>query len=335
MKNKSYNKKQYGTLKLNLIVPFIGIILSIIFGIFLIVSICSGAELFICVIFGTFLMLSLIMVLTLNQRIDYTPLGFSYRDMLRITHEYEYSQVKKISYGKDCWIKVGHRIILIDAMADNGKKFTRIAMQYSPNAVKKTESQSKLFNGNISSPGEFVFIWIFFAVAIILFGAFMLNMTKEIKLEDLSNYTDTIVEYKFDKTDDDGSKRMAITLSSNEGTFVTWDIEDGTQDYENFKKDVSDGKPFQLYFHENDLKNEVTRILVLSCGERNYLSIDRENEENREIRRLILCIVAIFLIMWGIYVAVSVYVMRNAERFPRAIKFFVKPSYIIKKDIKH
>jgi hypothetical protein len=221
-------------------------------------------------------------------------------------------------------------------MADNGKKFTRIAMQYSQNAVIKTESQSKLFNGNIRNPGEFVFIWIFFAVAIILFGAFMLNMTKEIKLEDLSNYTDTIAEYKFDKTYDDGTKRMAITLSSNEGTFVTWEIEDGTQNYENFKKAVSDGKPFQLYFLADDLINddEVTRIYVLSCGEINYSSIDRENENSREIRHVTLCFVAIFLIMWGIYVAVSVYVMSNAERFPRAIKWFVKPSYIIKKDIK-
>jgi hypothetical protein len=225
MENKSYNKKQCGTVKLNLIVPFSGIILSIIFGIFLIASICSGAGFSICVIFGIFLILSLIMVLTLNQRIDYTPLGFSYRDVLRITHQYEYSQVKKISYGKDCWIKVGHRIILIDAMAHNGKKFARIAMQYSPNAVIKTESQSKLFNGNIRSPEEFIFIWIFSAVAIILFGVFALNMTKEIKIEDLSNYTDTIAEYKFDMTDDDASKRLAITLSSNEGTFVTWDAD--------------------------------------------------------------------------------------------------------------
>ena len=59
----------------------------------------SGAGMAACIVFGVFVVLGVILVLTVNQRVDYTDKDFTYRDMLRITHRYEYSQVKKIRYG--------------------------------------------------------------------------------------------------------------------------------------------------------------------------------------------------------------------------------------------
>lgn len=331
MNNESYNKKQCGTVRINVIVPFIGIIGSLFFGIVLILSFFNRAEFLTILIFGIFLLLSLIMTLTANQKIDYTPLGFYYRDMFRITHEYNYSQIKKISYGKDSFITVGYRIILIDSMAANSRKFVRIAMQYSRNAEIKTESQSKLFNGNIKSPGEFIFIWFLFIAAILAFMFWGIYVTRPVKMEDLSSYSDTIASYKFDSENDEGHKRLIIKLASHPETFFTWELDDASANYENLEKDVSDKNTIKLCFLQKDLKEEKTRIYMLSSNENTYITLDKTNANNKELRFVFIVFTAISLTIWIIYIIASVYVMNHAEKYPKAIKWFVKPSYIIKK----
>lgn len=328
---ESYNKKQCGTVKMNILVPLIGIIDSLFFGIILIISVCGNGNLFTNFVFGGFFLLGIIMILTLNQKIDYTPLGFSYRDMFRITHKYEYSQIKKISYGKDSWIKVGHRIILIDSMAVNGKKFVRIAMQYSPNSKTKTEDKAKLFNGNIKSPGEFIFIWVLFIVAIVAFMLWGIIFTKPVKTEDLSSYTDTIASYEFDSENDEGHKRLIIKLDSHPETFFTWELEENDYIFSEFEYNASQKETFTLYFLKKDLKDERTRIYLLSTKDNTYITLDMANEDNKEVRVVIIGFSVIFLFIWIVYILASVYVMSNAEKYPKAIKWFVKPSYVIKK----
>lgn len=331
MKNESYNKKQCGTVKMNVIVPFIGIIGLLFFGIILIVSVCSHADISSILIFGFFLLLSLMMTLTLNQKIEYTPIGFSYRDMFRITHNYDYSQIKKISYGKDSWITVGHRIILIDSMAVNGRKFVRVALQYSNNAKTKTEDHAKLFNGNIKSPGEFIFVWIFFIVGIVAFMLWGIHAFKPVKTEDLSSYTDTIASYEFDSENDEGHKRLIIKLDSNSETFFTWELDENDSLFSDFEKEVSQKETFTLCFLKEDLKNERTGIYMLSTKYNTYITLDMANEDNKEVRVGIIGFSVISLFIWIAYIIASVYVMSNAEKYPKAIKWFVKPSYVIKK----
>ena len=50
---------------------------------------------------------------------------------------------QKIRCGKDVTIHVGHRIILIDQMAGNGKKFAHIARMHAPDAEFLTPEQAK------------------------------------------------------------------------------------------------------------------------------------------------------------------------------------------------
>lgn len=331
MKNETYNKKQCGTVKMDLMVPIIGIICSLFFGIILIISICNNGTLFSNCVFGGLLLLGIIMILTLNQKINYTPLGFSYRDMFRITHSYEYSQIKKISYGKDSWIIVGHRIILIDSMAVNGRKFVRIAIQYSQNAKIKTEGQAKLFNGNIKSPGEFIFAWVLFIVAIIAFMLWGISFTKPVKTEDLSSYTDTISEYQFDSENDEGYKRLIIKLDSYSETFCTWELNENDSIFSEFEKDVLQNEKFKLCFLKKDLKNEKTYIYLLSTKDNTYITLDRANENNKEIRAVLIGFSVFSLFIWIIYIIASVHVISNVEKYPKAIKWFVKPSYVTKK----
>ena len=77
---------------------------------------------------------------------------------------------------QDVTIHVGHRIILIDQMAGNGKKFAHIARMHAPDAEFLTPEQAKLFGGNVYNPGEFVFIFILIGLIPVAAALFLLAM---------------------------------------------------------------------------------------------------------------------------------------------------------------
>lgn len=327
----SYNKKQCGIVTINLIVPIIGFICLIFFGTLLIISLCAKAGFGLYIVLGFFCLMSLFMILTLNQKIEYSPMGFTYRDMLRINHKYDYSQVKKIRYGKDVTIHIGYRIILIDSMADNGKKFARIAMQYSDNAKIITDSQSRLFNGNVKSPGEFVFIYVIIGLIPIAFSIFVLISSKEIEFDMLNVYSNTISDFSFDMVDDD-SERIAIHFYDNENTFISWKIDKNSTEYNSFQNDIKEKKVFQVYYLNNDETSDgLIKIYQLSCNEKDYVSLESINKDNCETRFSLLIVSVIIEGVWLLYVIISSYVMCNADKYPRLIKNFVKSDYIVKK----
>lgn len=59
-------------------------------------------------------------------------------------------------------------------------------------------------------------------------------------------------------------------------------------------------------------------LLKLSGSERNM----------REELKTPLIIFGVIALLWAVYVAVSVYVMCNAEKYPRLIRVFVKLGYL-------
>ena len=88
-------------------IAVIGLVCTLFSGVATVAAAISGAGIATCIVFGVFVVLGVILVLTVNQRVDYTDKDFTYRDMLRITHRYEYSQVKKIRYGENLIRNIG------------------------------------------------------------------------------------------------------------------------------------------------------------------------------------------------------------------------------------
>ncbi|MDE5862473.1 MAG: hypothetical protein K2H28_09815 [Ruminococcus sp.] len=325
----SYNKKQVGTVYMNPLVAIIGIVGLIFFGIMLVISI-REVTIFGIIVFGFFSLLSIIMILTINQRIDYTPLEFTYRDLFRICHKYDYAQIKKIKYGKDVFIYLPHRIILIDSMAENGKKFARIAMQYSKDVKIIKDSDVKIFRGNVKSPGEFIFVYILIALMPIGMSVWISFETLEIRLDTLKVYSGTIADYQFDMSNED-SERIAIKFNNNDCSFVSWELNKQSPDFLYFENDVKANKVFSVYYPDEDEKEEMIIIYQLSCENRDYINLEKRNEHNREIRSVVIIISGIMFAFWMLYVVSSIYVMRNAEKYPHLIKLFVKSDYIINK----
>lgn len=275
--------------------------------------------------------MSLFMLLTNNQKIEYSPQGFTYMDMFRVTHKYDYSQVKKIRYSKDVFINVGHRIILIDSMTYNGKKFARVAMKYSKNAKIITHSNTRLFNGNVHNPEEFIFVYILISLIPVAFLISSLFGFKEIKLQNLEVSSSTISEFSFDKSDED-SERISIAFKDCEGTFFSRYIDENSAEYYKFQEDFKKGKIFDGYYLSDDTDSDgLIKIYQLSCGEEIYILLKNINEDNCETKISLLIIFGIILCIWLLYIIISTYVMCNADKYPKLIKIFVKSDYIVKK----
>lgn len=324
------NKKQCGTVKMNSWVPLLGVIFLTVFSVFWGMAVHQRAGVPVYAGFGAFCLMSLLMILTVNQRIEFTPEGFVYRDLFRIKHRYHYSQVKKIRYGKDVTIIVGHRIILIDALAENGRKFARIAGQYSK-APFITDQQSKLFGGNVESPGEFVFIDVMLAAVIIGAAAWTLYEFRAIRLEELTLETHAVADYSFGDTEE-YANRLSIRFSGSEQTFYSWFLDKNSEQYAGFQDFAANGMTFDVYYAaDEDVSDSGVKIYQLCCGDDMLISLDDINGHTRGLRNTLLTACAALFGLWLLFVIVSSYVMTNADRYPRLVKLFVKPEYLVKK----
>ena len=280
---------------------------------------------------GLFCLLGLVLILTVNQKITYTPENFTYRDMLRISHTYSYSQIKKIRCGKDVTIHVGHRIILIDQMAGNGKKFAHIARMHAPDAEFLTPEQAKLFGGNVYNPGEFVFIFILIGLIPVAAALFLLHLDRAVSPKDLYQETCTVTSYQFTENDD-GDKRLELELPGYTAAFYTWGIEPDSAKMAQIEQEIADKVTFIMSFPKSDQnKKDLIPIIQLESADHVYLSLANYNHDTLKARNELILLSGGFEVLWLLSVLVFSYVVRHADKYPKLVRLFVKPSYLIDK----
>lgn len=73
---------------------------------------------------------------------------------------------------------------------------------------------------------------------------------------------------------------------------------------------------------------------VLLLGTVFLISLDDINAHTRESRNTLLVVWAVLFGLWLLFVIASSYVMTNADRYPRLVKLFVKPEYLVRKSKK-
>ena len=331
MKYKSKNKIDYRMVINSREIAVIGLVCTLFSGVATVAAAISGAGMATCILFGVFAVLGVILVLTVNQRVDYTDKDFTYRDMLRITHRYEYSQVKKIRYGGNLIITVGKRLILIDENASNIDGFAKELIQHSENAEVINSEKSKLFRGNIRHPGGFILVDIIVMAAPVFLLVVALFANPDIMPDEITIYTGRITEYHFDKSDNSG--RFIITVSDRAGekrTFATGFIEDNSQEYKDIEINIAKNREFEIGYIDKE-NDEETDIRLFSCNTC-YVSLDDVNSVNDENRKTLFVLSGVFFAFAILYVVASTYIMSNADRYPRLIKLFVQEDHIISKD---
>ncbi|MGN1422070.1 MAG: hypothetical protein ACI4XA_01715 [Oscillospiraceae bacterium] len=174
--------------------------------------------------------------------------------------------------------------------------------------VRQYNARSRLFNGNVRSPGEFIFIWALIFVFIIGMGIFCISLGWHGK----GSY-----EYRTERFVSSYRKNDVIVLETDGGEYSAW-------------ASLCD-KEAMLSLKEGSELSLVTAgvdLLAAECGGKTLLDLSDSERKMREDIKTPLCIFGILALAWAVYVAVSVYVMCSAEKFPRLIRIFVKPEYL-------
>ncbi len=173
--------------------------------------------------------------------------------------------------------------------------------------MREYNTRSRLFNGNVRSPGEFIFGWALILAYIVGMWIFLMNLGLNKR-----DYVQAELVYEGSYCKEDC---IVLTLSGEE--YKAWaslcDL-DGLYA-------LKVGERLLVITAKNELVSVQYKGKVL-------LSQDDTENDDKEGKRLASLGLGITAAAWLVYVAVSVYVMCNAERFPRLIKLFVKPSYL-------
>lgn len=189
------------------------------------------------------------------------------------------------------------------------KNASRIKKSNYRRKMRQYNSRSKLFNGNVSNPGEFIFIWALIFVYIVGMGIFCISLGYHGK----GRY-----EYKSETFKSCYRKNDLIVVVTNGGEYSAWaslcDL-DGISALEA-------GNLLEMTTAESDL-------LALSTNGKELLKLEDSEREMREGVKTVLIIFGVMVLAWAVFVAVSVWVMCNAHRLPRKLVIaFVKPSYL-------
>lgn len=190
--------------------------------------------------------------------------------------------------------------------------------------VKMRRNQSyygKLFNGNIFDQGEFIFIWLLVLAYFIGMWLFMFIGNLPVNENKCENISLTVRSVNI--TFDDEHRKLSFTVYENDEEYT---VSSWASDIDGFERDIHDGSSLTVVFEKKE-------IVSIFNDEKYYLTIDDTNLQ-RSTPRTASYIILGFAAVWILYIAVSWYVMYNAEKFPRLVKFFVKPSYINKNKIR-
>ncbi len=180
----------------------------------------------------------------------------------------------------------------------------------------RKQEYGKLFNGNVYAQGEFVFIW--GLILALLLGLWFYIFSDTFPITDES-CTDTAFVVTDLKISEDG----AVFRDGSAGK--KYKLEGGDFVIERFSAEVSEGDVLAAVMSHG-------KIVSLSKGESVYISLEEVKDLHERLRPVSYLTLGIAGV-WLLYVAVSWYVMYNAEIFPGLVKFFVKPEYINKSKV--
>lgn len=326
-KKKKFIKKN-GVVSISPIALVVGIICVIVFSIFTILSLISKSY-GTAIGFSVFVLLGLSLIVAfINCRIYYEPNQFTYKNFFGLKRTYKYSEITGIKYGtSDTIIYVGKKKILMDSMADS-KNFLRLVKSKTNQSVKGV--REKLFNDNVYNSGEFIFAYSIVPIFIIGVMIFLNILGKPLKLEDLNCITTKITSYN-EYINDEGNTHLELSLEGYNPNFVIYFYQEDMENFSQFESAVSSEVEFNIYFDKSveDFENTGSGVAMLTDIDGNtYLSLDTTNARDKENLNIVNIMSSILLVSMIIFMLIAFYVMSHADRFPNAIKWFVKEDYL-------
>lgn len=285
------------------------------------------------VLFSAALLVSLWIILWhLNGRIYYDDTEFTVKGFFGTRRTYSYQEIEYIrGERKDVNLYIGKQVITINEYAPKKEEFLILAeAQYrkyhNGNAIpQRSQYKKDIFLGHVENPEEFIFAYALISVLIIgcLIASFV--FAKEATAADFE----------------------PITVSPDSCEIVLGDLrlyekDDPTyysiQNYAKYMEDpegvpalFEKNKSFQVLAKYYEDKRESYFVVAALTGEDGtaYYTLEMYNQNYMENLRILRIALGIFGIVWGGFIALSVYVGRHPEKFSKKfIRLFFKDGYV-------
>lgn len=174
--------------------------------------------------------------------------------------------------------------------------------------MRGCKKRSRLFNGNVESPGEFIFVWALILAFIVGVWIFLMNLG--LNKRDYVR-TNLIYENSYRKKDS-----IILTLSGEE--YRAWA---SLCDLDGINA-LKGGEVLSVITAKDD-------VISINYDNKTLLPLEDSEREDAKGKRAATIIMGLFAGLWLLYVVASVLVMCNAHRLPRwLVVGFVKPSYL-------
>lgn len=268
-----------------------------------------------------------LIVAYINCRISYDEDGFTAKNFFGIKRRFTYDQITGVKHNMhESYLYMGKHRIMIDEFAVGGwefncfvnKKYRKLHRKPIPEKITKD-----IFNGNIESPGEFLFVYILLGVVVI--GVTIMVCCIIFQPNTANNTTERQAVFQSFRMEDD-----TLILQASDGQIYKIAHADKLQTEQ--ITSLCDGKTeVTVYGKQYKLDEGITDYAVKAIADRDiYLLSFRETSRLEHLEALpILLILLVINLIWVIFAAGTIIVGRNPTKYsPSVIKIFFKPSYV-------
>lgn len=307
-----------------------GVITSIIFLIPTIITAFSDEPVWLPILFLTFSLLGAILTIVyVNCRISYDEDGFVHKSFFGIKRNFTYDQVTAIKRDlHENYIYVGKHRVMIDEFAVGGDDFIGLVeKKYDALHDGKhipTVKGRDIFNGNVKDATGFITVYVIGGIACIVFLLAFIHL-----IYTPSTINNTIEQQViFESCVVDGNK---IKLISSDNQLYEIHYADRLLCTDTIKS-LCNGKTVVTTYSDHvtpRYKPDYYLIEALRYENDYLLSFDEMNKADRQGYGPFMLVPVLMIIMWGAFVAGSIIVGRNPNKYgKKVVKLFFKESHI-------
>lgn len=284
------------------------------------------------IILGLFSLLGLSLIIGyVNCRITYDENSFTYKNFWGVKRTFKYDEITAIEdFEMDIKLYVGKYKVKIDDSAVGKNEFLTFAKkQYriknDGKAIPKAEMGSDIFKGNIEQAGIMIFLYVLIGLLFLAMIVFVMIDFMPVTAKDLEYKTLSFESYEVQEG------YLLLYTAENTECYSIPAYCELLENPESFIELCNSGKSFEVGYRFDE-ENDVRYYDVHSIAgqdEQVYLTPEIVHSYRCEDIWKLYLIFGVLGLLYFAFVAMSIYVGRNPERFSRKfVRLFFDDQYV-------
>lgn len=325
-------KAKKGKVHLPKFFVILGITTSTIFLIPTIITLFADEELWVPVLFFIFSLFGTIFIIGfINCRISYDENGFTFRNFFGIKRKATYEQITAIKENMhETYLYIGKRKVMVDEFSIGGTEFIKFVKKkyrclHRGQAIPQIyKTKFDIFNGNVEDVTGFLVVYIL--ISVILIGFLIFIICNTFKPSTINNTLEqSVIFTSYDIQND------KVILTSTDNQLYKIYYAEKLSDTESIKT-LCDGKTALITYSRMITptdEDDYFSVEAIIHNDNYLLSFEESNRLSRQASYPIIALFSFLLLLWMAYMAASVIVGRNPEKFSRkVVNLFFKNGYI-------